>query len=62
MGQVARAVRGHVARRVVDGGRRDWSVRIALAVMSAGMAYMLLAMQFGMPAHAMPDMSGMSGI
>lgn len=48
------AVRGHVARRVVDGGRHDWSVRIALAVMSAGMAFMLLVMEFAMPA-----MSGM---
>ncbi|SFO64056.1 protein of unknown function [Pseudonocardia ammonioxydans] len=60
MGQVAPAVRGHVAHRVVDGGSRDWSVRIALAVMSAGMIYMLLAMQFGVPTtHAMPDMPGM---
>jgi len=48
------AVRGPVARGVVDGGRHDWSVRIALAVMSAGMAYMLLVMEFAMPA-----MSGM---
>lgn len=63
MAQVARAVRGHVARGVVDGGHRDWSVRIALAVMSAGMAYMLLAMQFGIPAtNAMPEMPGMSGM
>lgn len=38
---------GHPAG-VVDGGRRDWTVRITLTVMGAGMAYMLLAMQFGM--------------
>lgn len=33
---------------VVDGGRRDWSVRLSLTVMGVGMAYMLLAMPFGM--------------
>lgn len=58
--QATRAVRGHVARHVVDGGHRDWSARIALAVMSAGMAYMLLSMQFGMLATGvMPGMPGM---
>lgn len=33
----------------LPGGRHDWSVRITLALMAAGMAYMILAMQFGMP-------------
>jgi hypothetical protein len=44
---------------VVDGGRRDWSVRVTLTVMALGMAYMLLAMQFGMaptPTGGMPGM------
>lgn len=49
--------------RVVDGGTRDWSVRVSLALMSLGMAYMLLAMQLGMPmmdpAAGMPGMAGM---
>lgn len=44
----ARAVTA-VRRRVIDGGIRDWSVRITLAVMAAGMGYMIVAMQFGMP-------------
>jgi hypothetical protein len=39
---------------VVDGGAHDWSVRVSLTLMSIGMAYMLLAMQFGMP--VMPHM------
>lgn len=38
-----------VRRHIIDGGRRDWSIRITLAVMAAGMGYMMLAMQFGMP-------------
>lgn len=47
-------------RRVVDGGRGDWSVRISLTVMAVGMAYMLLAMQFGVDtAGMMPDMGEM---
>lgn len=37
-----------LAEGVVDGGRRDWSVRVTLTVMAVGMAYMLLAMRFGM--------------
>lgn len=49
--------------RVVDGGPRDWSVRVSLTVMAVGMSYMLLAMQFGMTAMpAMPPaMGGMAG-
>lgn len=46
-----------VRRRVIDGGIRDWSVRITLAVMAAGMGYMILAMQFGMA-----EMGGMEGM
>ncbi len=53
--RVATAMR----RRVIDGGRGDWSVRITLTVMAAGMAYMLLAMQFGMAPMAMGGMAGM---
>jgi hypothetical protein len=53
---VARAATA-VRRHVTDGGRRDWSVRITLAVMAAGMGYMMLAMQFGMT--GMGAMSGM---
>lgn len=45
-----------IQRRVVDGGHQDWSVRLTLSVMAAGMAYMLLAMQFGM--SPMPNMTG----
>lgn len=57
---VATAVRRGVSR-VVDGGRRDWSVRVTLTVMAVGMSYMLLAMQFGI--SAMPSMSpGMGGM
>lgn len=37
---------------------RDWSVRATLAVMAAGMGYMMLAMQFGGMA-AMSDMANM---
>ena len=40
---------------IVDGGHRDWSVRISLTVMGTGMAYMMLAMQFG--TAVMPPMS-----
>lgn len=43
-------------RGVIDGGHRDWSVRASLTVMALGMAYMLLAMQFGM--SPMPSMTG----
>lgn len=43
----------------VDGGHRDWSVRVSLTVMGAGMAYMLLAMQFGMA--SMPEMPAVGG-
>lgn len=58
--RMARAVGGPVVSRVVDGGRRDWSVRITLTIMSAGMTYMLLAVQFGTPAmNALPNMPGM---
>ncbi len=35
-------------RTIIDGGRHDWSVRITLTAMAAGMGYMMLAMQFGM--------------
>jgi hypothetical protein len=48
-----------VRRRVIDGGRGDWSVRIALTVMAVGMAYMLLAMQFGPAPMSMGGMAGM---
>lgn len=57
--QVGRGERGasgdsepEILDGVIDSGRRDWSVRISLAVMGAGMAYMLLAMQFGTSAMA----------
>lgn len=62
------AVRSRVAAvcdRVVDGGRRDWTVRLTLTAMSVGMAYMLLAMQFGvntMAGMSSAGMPGMSGI
>lgn len=53
-----------IGQRVIDGGRRDWSVRVTLTVMAVGMAYMLLAMQFGMSPMAGMDggLSGMSGM
>lgn len=35
-------------KRVPDGGAKDLSVRITLAVMATGMGYMILAMQYGM--------------
>ena len=40
------------------------AVRISLALMSTGMAYMLLAMQFGMSGggHGGPGMPGMPGM
>jgi len=47
-------------RVVIDGGPRDYSVRITLTLMAAGMAYMLLAMQFGIsPMAHMPPMAPM---
>ena len=46
------------AAPVVDGGPQDWSVRITLAIMSLGMAAMLLAMTFG-PTSMAPGMPGM---
>lgn len=49
-------------QRVIDGGRRDLSVRISLTVMAIGMGYMLLAMQFGMAAMPMDNMGGMPGM
>jgi len=42
---------------VIDGGPGDYSVRISLTLMALGMAYMLLAMQFGV--ISIPGMPGM---
>lgn len=54
---VATPVTTAVRHHIVDGGIRDWSVRITLAVMSAGMGYMILAMQFSTPTmHTMHSM------
>jgi hypothetical protein len=50
-----------VATRAATGG--DLSVRISLAAMSLGMAYMFVAMQLGMPPlGAHPGMAGMPGM
>jgi len=46
------------ARRPGSGGHSGLAVRVGLAVMSLGMGYMLLAMQFGMP-NPGPAMPGM---
>jgi hypothetical protein len=43
---------------VVDGGTHDWSVRVSLTLMGLGMAYMLLAFNYG-TSGSMPGMSPM---
>lgn len=44
------------AEHTVHGGA---DLRATLAFMAVGTAYMLLAMQYGMPGHGMPGMTGM---
>jgi len=60
--QLAEAMAWATGRRGLRG--EGAAVRISLALMSAGMAYMLLAMQFGMAAGgpAGPSMPGMPGM
>ena len=51
---------------IVDGGTHDWSVRVSLTLMGLGMAYMFLALAYGMASMptmpGMPPMSGTAGM
>lgn len=59
---VAAAVAGPVARPVTVRAAHTRPSRVTLTLMNVGMAYMLLAMQFGMATGGSPGMPGMHGM